>query len=127
MGILNSNRITPEALIARGFVAGGWGSPFTRATRNTTMYELYIEKDWVKWSVMYFPQEFEGVVTPTGRQVVDMCGKVMMQKENCVDLNRYIIDVTDMTDIDVFIKQVIRNKVKPFKFRRGDFNANLGS
>ena len=51
MGILNSNQITPETLIARGFVAGGWGSPHTRATRNTTMYELYIEKDWVKWSV----------------------------------------------------------------------------
>ena len=127
MGILNSNRITPEALIARGFVAGGWGSPFTRATRNTTMYELYIENGWVKWSVMYFPQEFEGVVTPAGRQVVDMRGKVMMQKENWADLNRYIIDVTDMTDIDVFIKQVLRNKVKPFKFRRGDFNVNLGS
>lgn len=126
MGILNSNRITPEALIARGFVADGWGSPSTRATRNTTMYELYIENDWVTWSVMYFPQEFEGVVTPAGRQVVDMRGKVMMQKENWADLNRYIIDVTDMTDIDVFIKQVLRNKVKPFKFRRGDFNVNLG-
>lgn len=127
MGILNSNRITPEALIARGFVVGGWGSPFTRATRNTTMYELYIEKDRVKWAVMYFPLEFEGVVTPAGGQVVDMRGKVMMQKENCVDLNSYIIGVTDMTDIDVFIEQVLRNKVKPFKFRRGDFNVNLGS
>ena len=115
MGILNSNRITPEALIARGFVVGGWGSPFTRATRNTTMYELYIEKDRVEWAVMYFPLEFEGVVAPAGEQVVDMRGKVMMQKENCAGLNSYIIGVTDMTDIDVFIEQVLRNKVKPFK------------
>ena len=127
MGILNSNQITPEALITRGFVAGGWGSPYTRATRNTTMYELYIEDRLSIWSVTYFPQEFEGVVSPAGRQVMDMRGKVMMQRENYTDLNCYIIDVTDMTDIDVFIKQVLRNKVKPFKFGRCDFNVNLGS
>lgn len=118
MGILNSNQITPEALIARGFVAGGWGSPYTRATRNTTMYELCIEDRLSIWSVMYFPQEFEGVVTPAGGQVMDMRGKVMMQKENSTTQDKYIINVTDMTDIDVFIKQVLRNKVKPFKYGR---------
>lgn len=116
MGILNINQITPEALIARGFIADGWGSPHTRATRNTTMYELYIEDDLDIWSVMYFPQEFEGLVTPAGGYVMNMCGKVMMQKENGIDHNHYIIDVTDMMDIDVFIEQVLRNKIKPFGY-----------
>ena len=119
MGILNNNLITPEALVSRGFTTDGWGSPHTRATRNTTMYELYIEEDWNIWSVMYFPPEFEGIVAPTGC-VMDMRGKVMMQKENGTTQDKYIIDVTDMTDIDVFIKQVLRNKVKPFK--HGRFN-----
>lgn len=115
MGILNGNQITPEALITRGFVADGWGSPHTRATRNTTMYELFIEEDWDIWSVMYFPPEFEGLVTPAGGHVINMCGKVMMQKENGANSDKYIIDVSDMTDIDVFIKQVLRDKIKPFK------------
>lgn len=114
MGILNNNLITPEALVSRGFTTDGWGSPHTRATRNTTMYELYIEEDLSIWSVMYFPPEFEGIVTPIGR-VMDMRGKVMMQKENSTNPDKYIINVSDMTDIDVFIKQVLRNKVKPFK------------
>lgn len=114
MGILNNNLITPEALVSRGFTTDGWGSPHTRATRNTIMYELYIEKDLSIWSVMYFPPEFEGIVAPTGC-VMDMRGKVMMQKENSTNPDKYIINVSDMSDIDVFITQVLRNKVKPFK------------
>ena len=114
---IKPEKITPEALASRGFTTGEWGSLHTRATRNTTMYVLLIEEDWIIWSVMYFPPEFEGVVTPTGC-VMDMRGKVMMQKENNTTQDKYIINVTDMTDIDVFIKQVLRNKVKPFKYER---------
>lgn len=115
MGILNNNLITPEALISGGFRSDGWGSPHTRATRNTTMYELFIEEDLDIWLVMYFPPEFEGIVTPAG-YVMDMRGKVMIQKENGANSDKYIIDVTDMTDIDIFIKQVLCDKIKPFKY-----------
>lgn len=115
MSVLSGDEITKPALLLRGFIKDGWGSPHMRQTRNTTMYELVFENDWDVWSIKYFPPEFEGQVTPGGGCVVDMRGKVMMQKETGTGSGCCIIDVTSMMDIEVFIKQVLRGKVKPFK------------
>lgn len=78
------------------------------------MYDLFIIHKHVSWQVSYFPPEFEGWVTPAGGPMVDMRGKVMMSRTNYADHNIYIIDVEDMTDLELFINQVLVGKVKPF-------------
>lgn len=115
MSILSNHEITPGALLTRGFRTDGWGSPHTRETRNTTMYELFIDDDWDVWSVKYFPPEFDGLVTPFG-YIEDMRGKILMQRESGHDNNKYIIEVMTMTDIEVFIEQVLNDKIEPSNY-----------
>lgn len=115
MSILSENNpITPAYLESIGFEKSGWGSPRTRAAKNTTMYDGRIElvDSWQRYHLMYFPRDWEGVFhykPRLGGAYADVRGRIVIEMGSGYAISPILEDVIDM---HVFINHTVEGAYK---------------
>ena len=111
MSVLNtSNPITPTRLFNRGYWRDGWGSPHTRKTKNTKMYETVVpdpKNRFRTYHIMWFPRKFEGHVNPGTTFGVDVRSRCLVEFNDKYYLSAII---KTMEDLDVFVDAVFNKR-----------------
>ncbi len=115
MGTLSGNDINMANLRAAGFQDFRWGAPHSWNDNKIAYEKDFYDEDDHPWNVMYFPENFDGYVTPLHATQVPMAGKILV--DNMCHNEKYVVVVDCIFDIEVAIQQCLAGKFNPITHR----------
>lgn len=116
MSILSGNDINMANLRAAGFQDFRWGAPHSWNDNKVAYEREFYDEDGQSWTATYFPENFDGYVSPLHATQVPMAGKILI--DDMCHNNKYIIAVDCISDIEVAIQQCLAGKFNPITYQK---------